>query len=105
MDSEAVVLDVGSRAVVNTAVGGVCSHRGWGLFAVNARTNHVHVVVSLSCTPEEAMGTFKAWCTRRLREAGHFAVDARVWARHGSTRYLWTEAAVVGAVRYVLESQ
>jgi hypothetical protein len=62
-------------------------------------------VLSSQGTPEEAMATLKAWSTRRLREAGHVAAAARVWARHGSTRYLWTEADVEGALRYVLEGQ
>ncbi len=88
MEGEAVVLDQESRAVVNAAVAGVCVHRGWFLLAVNARPNHVHVVLSAAGGPEEAMATLKAWSTRRLREAGHVAADARVWARHGSTRYL-----------------
>jgi REP element-mobilizing transposase RayT len=90
---------------VTTTVGEVCDHRGWPLLAVNARTNHVHVVVSSSSTPEQVMVTLKAWCTRRLREAALVTEVARVWSRHGSTRYLWTEAHVQGAVTYVLEGQ
>ena len=105
MNREAVVFDVESRAIVNAAISGVCAHRGWHLFALNARTNHVHAVLSASCPPEEAMATFKAWSTRRLRETGHVPVDARVWARHGSTRRLWTEADVERAVGYVVEGQ
>jgi REP element-mobilizing transposase RayT len=105
MESEGVMLDAAARAVVNTTTASVCAHRGWYLFAVNARTNHVHVVLSSSCAPEQAIATLKAWCTRRLREAGHAAPEARVWAQHGSTRYLWTEPDVEGAVRYVVEGQ
>jgi REP element-mobilizing transposase RayT len=105
MGDDAMVLDPGSRAVVNATVAEVCAHRGWFLFAVNARTNHVHVALWSSCAPEEAMATLKAWCTRRLREEGHAEAGARVWARHGSTRYLWTEGDVERAVRYVVEGQ
>jgi REP element-mobilizing transposase RayT len=105
MDGEAFVLDVPGRAIVNTTVASVCAHRGWWLFAVNARTNHVHVVLACSCAPDAAMSTLKAWCTRRLREGRHAGPDARVWSLHGSTRYLWTEADVEGAVRYVVEGQ
>jgi REP element-mobilizing transposase RayT len=106
MGQAPVVLDAASRGVVTATVAEVCRHRGWYLFAMNARTNHVHVVVSSpSHTPGEVMATLKAWCTRRLREAGRAASDARVWARHGSTRFLWTEADVEGAVRYVVQDQ
>ena len=105
MGGDAVVLDAASRAIVHSTVHEVCAHRGRGLFAVNARTNHVHVVLSSSCRPEEAMATMKAWCTRRLREAKLLATDARLWAQHGSTRHLWSERDVEGAVRYVVEGQ
>jgi REP element-mobilizing transposase RayT len=105
LKNEPVVLDEASRAVVDSTVIEVCAQRGWALLAVNARTNHVHVVLRARQAPEEAMATLKAWCTRRLREAGHVPPDGRVWAQRGSTRYLWTERAVEGAVRYVVEGQ
>jgi REP element-mobilizing transposase RayT len=105
MDHDAILLDDAGRSIVTATVVEVCDHRGWPLLAVNARTNHVHVVVSSLCTPEQAMVTFKAWCTRRLREAMLVTEETRVWSRHGSTRYLWTEAHVRGAVKYVAEGQ
>jgi REP element-mobilizing transposase RayT len=103
MREPAFVLDDAGRAVVQATVSEVCDHPGWCLLAVNARTNHVHTVLSCRCAPEVTMTTLKAWSTRRLREAKRVADDARVWARHGSTRYLWTEEDVRGAVRYVVE--
>ena len=105
MLESAFLLDDSGRSVVETTVSEVCDHRGWWLLAVNVRTNHVHTVLSCFCAPEEAMTTLKQWSTRRLREAHCAADDARVWARHGSTRYLWTEEDVRGAVRYVVEGQ
>jgi hypothetical protein len=51
------------------------------------------------------MTTLKAWSTRRLREARLVEVGARVWSRHGSTRYLWTTESVETACRYVIDSQ
>jgi hypothetical protein len=51
------------------------------------------------------MTTLKAWSTRRLREAGLVDADAKLWSRHGSTRYLWTTADVETVCRYVTEEQ
>ena len=48
----------------------VCAYRGWDMFAVNARTNHVHLVVAAGCAPEDLVRSLKSWTTRRLVQAG-----------------------------------
>ncbi|MDX6385326.1 MAG: hypothetical protein QOK48_2899, partial [Blastocatellia bacterium] len=75
------------------------------LHAVNARTNHVHSVVAASGKPEHVKDGFKAYATRRLREAGLLEPNIKPWARHGSTPYLWTEEAVEKAIDYVINGQ
>jgi REP element-mobilizing transposase RayT len=101
----AVTLDKAQRVVVEDAIREVCEHRNYDLRAVNARTNHVHWVVAASCKPEQMMDTFKAYATRRLREASILQPNIKPWARHGSTPYLWTEEAVEKAIDYVLNGQ
>jgi len=93
------------RSVVDRTVRGVCRHRGWELHALNVCGDHVHVVVGARCRPELVMTSFKSWSTRRLREAGLVAEDGRVWSRHGSTRYLWTQKEITDASLYTLEAQ
>ena len=101
-----VELDQASRKIVTDTIEAHCRHRRWELLAVHARTNHVHLVVACGdATAERAMTQFKAWTTRRLREAGGVPPDTRVWTHHGSTRYLWNEESVATAVAYVLEGQ
>ncbi|MCH7544687.1 MAG: transposase [Proteobacteria bacterium] len=76
-----------------------CRRRAWELLAVNARSNHVHVVVRFAdVAPEKMMGEWKAWCTRRLRESGVMPSAGSVWTRHGSTRYLWKERELAPAI-------
>ena len=83
-----------------------CRHRGWELLAVNARSNHVHVVVGFAgVAPEKMMGEWKAWRSRRLREHGLAPPGQRVWTRHGSTRYVWKKRDLDPAVAYVVEGQ
>lgn len=105
MKNDSPVFRERHRATVGAAIQGVCTNRGWTLHAINVRTNHVHLVVSCQASVEIAMNTFKAWSTRRLREAGLAGADERIWARHGSTRYLWTDKDVEEAVLYVIEGQ
>jgi REP element-mobilizing transposase RayT len=100
----AVTLNKAQRVVVEDAIREVCEHRN-DLQAVDARTNHVHSVVTASCKPEHVMDTFKAYATRRLHETGLLEPNIKPWARHGSTPYLWTEEAVEKAIDYVLNGQ
>ncbi len=97
-----VILDARQRLLIHRTVEQVCEARGWRLLAVNVRTNHVHVVVSGCGTPEPMMTAFKACSTRTLRKEHAVGAESRVWARHGSTRYLWRDEAVAAACRYVL---
>lgn len=99
------VLDEQRRGVVERIIFEVCQHRSWTLQALNVRTNHVHVVVSAPAPPEQVMTAFKAWSTRRLREAGLAAHDEKLWSRHGSTRYLWSTTQVEAAIHYTEEGQ
>lgn len=98
-------LEASQRQFVASAIEGVAEFRGWTLWALNVRSNHVHVVVSAPVQPERVMNAFKSWATRRLREAGLASETARLWTRHGSTRYLWKEEDIAAAVQYVLEGQ
>jgi REP element-mobilizing transposase RayT len=100
-----IALDKAQRVVVEDAIREVCEHREYDLLALNARTNHVHSVVNASCKPEHVMETFKAYATRRLREAGLLDANIKPWARHGSTPYLWTDEAVARAIDYVINGQ
>jgi REP element-mobilizing transposase RayT len=102
---EPYFLDEPRRAVVLRTIREVAAHRGWKLWAVHVRTNHVHIVVTAACKPEKVMADFKAWASRRLREACGESADRDRWTQHGSTRYLNTEASLVAAVVYVVEEQ
>lgn len=93
------------RGITNRVIRDVCNFRGWTLHELNVRTNHVHVVVNADALPEKVMHDFKAYATRRMREANAVAAGKRVWSRHGSTRYLWDEHSVARACEYVREGQ
>ncbi|MBA3313773.1 MAG: transposase [Planctomycetaceae bacterium] len=102
--SSAFRLEDSLRIIVQDAVIRTAKHRDWRLLAVHVRTTHVHiVVVAADVAPERVMNDFKAYATRSLRQVD--AALARVWSRHGSTRYLWTDDHVCDAMTYVVEKQ
>lgn len=89
------------RNAIEEAIRETCKKRKWDFWATNARTNHVHSVVSARCKPEKALSALKANATRKLREAGFWHSDSSPWADRGSKIYLWTEQDVINAVVYV----
>ncbi|MGH2633461.1 MAG: hypothetical protein ACRDG3_08630 [Tepidiformaceae bacterium] len=100
-----VRLDPAQRSCVESSVAETCAAIGWTLLAVNARSNHIHVIVAGVDTPERILNSLKSWATRSLRNAGLLAADIRPWSRHGSTVYLWAERDVDAAYDYVVYGQ
>lgn len=100
-----VELDAERRFVIDATIVEVCAYRRWTLHARHVRTNHVHVVVAASHSPERVMNDLKAYSTRRMREAVVLDKSIDPWAYHGSTRYLNTEVALARAIDYVLREQ
>ena len=84
MDQEPVILNRAQRTAVELAINEVCENRGYTLRAANARTNHVHSVVTAQVKPERIINTFKAYSTRKLREEGLFPPELKVWSRGGA---------------------
>jgi REP element-mobilizing transposase RayT len=98
-------MDDAARPVVRDAIIEHCAFRGWDLVSLNVRSNHVHVVVRSDLTPTDTASKLKARATRLLRERGVVLRDRPVWTERSSGRYLWGEAAVKAAVRYVEDAQ
>jgi REP element-mobilizing transposase RayT len=106
LKSAPVKLDGSKRQSFEAAIREVCDHRRWSLHAVNVRTNHVHVVVSVgTIKPERALNAFKSYATRRLRRYGLWQEAHSPWADKGSKRHLWNERSVALAVDYVVNGQ
>lgn len=105
MAGETVLLEPHDRATVEDACKKHCESRGWHLFCVNARTNHVHVVVAADADPEKVRDQLKANCTRRLRTQNIPLVRQRTWSRGGDCSLLDSDEDVDAAVLYVSEGQ
>jgi REP element-mobilizing transposase RayT len=106
LEGQPVILDALQRKSVERAIRETCELRRWHLHALNARTNHVRVVVCIgSVRPETALTAFKANATRQLREDGCWRKHTTPWAEKGSKRYLWNERSVAQAIEYVLYGQ
>ena len=105
LKSSTFIMGSGEREIVKDAIKDTCRIRQYLLQALNVRSNHVHVVTGNHGDPDRMMSAFKAHATRALRSAGLLAAEAKAWSRHGSTKYLWTDAEVINAMEYVLYAQ
>lgn len=106
LKSNPVTLNAVQRKRVEAAIRGVCDYRQWLLYAVNVRTNHIHVVVSTGgVKPEFALNAFKAYATRLLRKRRLWKESHSPWADRGSKRSLWNERSIAMAIDYVLNGQ
>jgi REP element-mobilizing transposase RayT len=93
------------RSVVQQAIRQVCSFRNWNLLAAHVRSNHVHVVVEAEVPPEKVMRDLKAYASRALTRLSDDQADRKRWARHGRTRWLFTDQSVRAAIRNVVDEQ
>ncbi len=101
-----IKLSIIARKLITNTITDHCNYKSWNLYAINVRTNHVHVIVTAPKeNPELVMRQFKSWATRHLRKSGIFSSDTKIWTHHGSTRYLWKEENVYAAINYVREYQ
>ncbi|MDQ2977413.1 MAG: transposase [Acidobacteriota bacterium] len=100
-----VKLSSDQRQVFEAGIRETCQIRKWDLWAINARSNHIHTVVSANCKPEIVLIALKANATRKLREAGFWLHSTSPWANRGSKKYLWTEKDVNDAIAYVQYDQ
>jgi REP element-mobilizing transposase RayT len=105
MTQPAYLLDETRRPVIMQSLQAVCRHRGYELRAAHVRTNHVHVVCEAMGRPEAVMNAMKSYGSRALNERALDDPNRRRWARHGSTRWLWTRDDLWAAVQYVVRGQ
>lgn len=99
------VMNAAEREIVCKAIVELARERGWKLWAVHVRSNHVHVVVSAERDPGRIMSDMKARASRDLTLAGFDNAERRRWTRHGSTRHLFREEEVEGKIQYTLDEQ
>jgi REP element-mobilizing transposase RayT len=112
MKGSAVALNEEQRSIVQQTIIEHCRIRGWTLHAANARSNHVHVVVSAESKPEEIRNQLKAWCSRRLSDHSRLSqkvaksAGRRRWfTEGGDIEFIDDDEQLQEAATYVAERQ
>ena len=103
---DVIVLDQGEREVANAEIHRLSEFRGWKCWAANARSNHVHVVVTApKYSGARVRDQLKANCTRVLRECSSVFADRPVWTVGGDWECINTKDDLEIVIAYVMESQ
>lgn len=104
MSENACILNREQRNAVENQIAETCEYRGWELNAVNCRSNHVHVVVSVfEVSPKKIRTDLKAWTTRRLKH--YDSSRSAWWAERGSIRWIYDDNSLESAIAYTLDAQ
>lgn len=116
MKESAVLLSPEQREAVEVVVRKHSAHRGWELHAVSARSNHVHVAVTV--VPEtgnqnyrvadgvkRVRDQFKANATRVLRQGENPIHNEKVWTKGGDIQFVDSDDDLEQVVIYILEAQ
>ncbi len=80
--------------------------RSWKLLAINARSNHIHVVVfAPNHKPQIVRDQLKANATRVLRQPPETISQEKIWTRGGDCEWIRTEEDLQQIVAYVIDGQ
>lgn len=103
---DVILLSDDHRKVVESEVEFHCQNRGWKLWVVNPRTNHVHVVVTAAgYAGDKVRDQLKANATRGIREIDKRFVDRPIWTTKGDVQFLKTDDELENAIEYAGEAQ
>ena len=116
MKEKAVLLNPEQRDAVEEVVREHAEHRGWELHAVSARSNHVHVAVTVvpktgnqnyrvADGVKRVRDQFKANATRVLRQGEKPVRNVKVWTKGGDIQFIDTEGDLEQVVIYITDAQ
>jgi REP element-mobilizing transposase RayT len=103
---EVICLSPQQRAVVEHECQRHCETRGWHRWAVNARSTHIHAVITApGCSGRTIRDQLKANATRALRERWPVFCDRPVWTVGGDWECFNSEEELHQVCHYVQEAQ
>ena len=106
LNHDVITLDESMRSVAEAAIREICHVRSWSEWAISARSNHVHVVVTApEYKPTLVRDQLKAKATMELRRAFSVWKGRPVWTEKGDIEFLDSDADIEECVIYVTEAQ
>ncbi len=85
MKEERVLLNESQRSVVEKTIAEVCDYRGYDLKAINVRSNHAHIVVSVGFLPSSYIDRFFKSIKNSFASSGE--ISSTFTSRNSSTTF------------------
>ena len=105
MNEPPVLLNSNQRIAVESVCRKHAEIRGWELHAVNARSNHVQLVVTADADGKMVRSQFKANATNILRQPPNPIANKKVWTRGGDIKIVDGDDAMDRVVLYITVAQ
>ena len=105
MNEPPVLLNSNQRIAVESVCRKHAEIRGWELHAVNARSNHVQLLVTADADGKIVRGQFKANATNILRQHPNPIANKKVWTRGGDIEIVDGDDAMDRVVLYITVAQ
>ncbi|MEL7265000.1 MAG: transposase [Planctomycetota bacterium] len=116
MKEKAVLLSLEQREAVENVVREHAEHRGWELHTVSARSNHVHIAVTVipktgnqnyrvADGVKRVRDQFEANATRVLRQGENPIQNEKVWTKGGDIQFIDSDDDLEQVVIYITEAQ
>jgi REP element-mobilizing transposase RayT len=103
---DVILLSADQRKAVEAECERHCRHRRWHLWAANARTSHVHIVVTADGSSGKTVrDQLKANCTRGLRARWREYCDRAIWTVGGDWQCINSQQDLETVCLYVREAQ
>jgi REP element-mobilizing transposase RayT len=103
---DVILLSAEQRMAVERECQRHCEVRGWHAWAFNARSSHVHAVITApGCSGKTVRDQLKANATRALRERWSVFRERPVWTVGGDWACINSDDDLEQLCRYVLEAQ
>jgi REP element-mobilizing transposase RayT len=103
---DVLLLSRDQRAAVERECERHCQHRGWHAWTVNARSTHVHTVVTAAeCSGTTVRDQLKANATRALRQRWPQFRERPAWTVGGDWKCINSEGDLEQVCLYVREAQ
>ncbi len=107
MKEDAVVMTEPQREAVENICRKHVEIRGWVLHAINARSNHVQLAVTVTAAaePKKVRDQFKANATSTLRRLANPIRNEKIWTRGGDIEIVDGNENLERVIYYIAEAQ
>lgn len=103
---DVILLNADQRSAVENETARLCDFRKWKLWNANARSNHVHLIVSSpGFNGAKVRDQIKANCTRVIRQDWPVFIDRPVWTVGGDWQSVNSEEELEQVILYTAEAQ